>query len=303
MANLHLVTGHSGSAHVTSADHGSLYAAVFGAGHYVLNRGQKFAITVISNNTVRVADGDILMQGRHIRLNENSYVDLTIENGSSGSSRNDLIVCRYTQNQVSGEEECNLVVIKGTATTQAAADPEYTDGDILGGDEQADFPLYRIPLSGITIGTPVQLFDDDGIDIAAIIANIDELKTTLDESYAKKEYVDAAVTGSGGNIVREFYANLKGTGSTTYTTTGNQAKFYTVAVQTTAGERYRLFTFDWKAIRDLGEIEEYCYDSDETWHFSISATYNTAAKNITFTVSTNQSYQNMATLAYICGYY
>lgn len=158
MANVHLVTGRSGSAHVTAADHGSLNAAIFGDGQYVLDRGSKLAATVISSNLVRIADGDLLMHGRHVRLNEGNSADITIENGSQGNNRNDLIVCRYTKNITLGTEECNLIAIKGTETAGTAADPEYSSGSILDGDEQVDFPLYRIPISGLSVGSPVQLF-------------------------------------------------------------------------------------------------------------------------------------------------
>lgn len=159
MANLHLVTGYAGAEHITSADAGSFNAAVVGSGSYVLNRGNALAISVISNNQVRIADGDILMQGRHIRLNENTYVDLTIENGEQGMLRNDLIVCRYTKDSGTGIEQANLVVIKGTAAASNSADPEYTSGDLINGDMIVDMPLYRIPLDGLNVGTPVALFD------------------------------------------------------------------------------------------------------------------------------------------------
>lgn len=159
MANIHLVTGYSGKAHVTAADHGSLNAAIFGDGQYVLDRGKKLAASVVSSNQVRIYDGDILMNGRHIRLDSASYTDLTIENGATGYNRNDLIVCRYTKNATSGKEECNLVVIKGTATTGTATDPTYSTGSIINGVSQVDFPLYRIPISGLAVGTPEQLFE------------------------------------------------------------------------------------------------------------------------------------------------
>lgn len=161
MGNLHLVTGHAGKAHVTAADHGSFNAAVFGEANYVLNRGRKFAATVISNNSIRIADGDIAMQGRHIRLNEGTHVDLTIANGTQGRVRNDLIVARYTKDSVSGVEDCNLVVIKGTATTGTATDPGYTSGDIINDHVlTADMPLYRVPLNGLNVQTPVALFEE-----------------------------------------------------------------------------------------------------------------------------------------------
>lgn len=145
MANMHLVTGYAGEAHVTAADQASMYAALFG-GDYVLDRGNKLSASAITSNQIRVLDGDLLMQGRHVRLE--TYVDLTIENGAQSNNRNDLIVARYSKNGT-GVEECNLVVIKGTATTGTASDPEY---------ETTDMPLYRVPLSGLNIGTLEPLF-------------------------------------------------------------------------------------------------------------------------------------------------
>lgn len=160
MGNMHLVTGYQGQDHVTAADHGSLYAAIFGNGSYVLDRGNKLAASVISSNKVRISDGDIVLQGRHIRLNEGAAVELTIANGTQGYKRNDLIVARYTRNASTGIEEANLVVIKGTASTSTPANPAYNNGNILTNHaEVVDFPLYRVPLDGITVGTLEQLFD------------------------------------------------------------------------------------------------------------------------------------------------
>lgn len=158
MANLHLITGHGESNHINSADDGSLNVALFGSGSYVLNRGNKFSATIVSNNKIRIADGDLLIQGRHVRLNEGTSVELDISNGSQGQNRNDLIVARYNVAS-SGVEEVNLVVIKGTATSGAASDPAWIDGDIITDhDSQADFPLYRVPINGLNVGELVPLF-------------------------------------------------------------------------------------------------------------------------------------------------
>lgn len=159
MSNLHLVTGYAGAAHITAADHGSFNSAIFGAGQYVLNRGNKFAASIVSNNKITVLDGDLLIQGRHVRLNEGSYVDLTIDNGAQGMLRHDLIVARYTKNSATGVEECNLVVIKGTAAASNPADPAYTAGDIINDHVTiSDMPLYRVILNGLNVQPLVQLF-------------------------------------------------------------------------------------------------------------------------------------------------
>ncbi len=159
MANMHLVTGYAGAEHITAADQGSFNASLFGSGQYVLNRGNKFAASVVTNNQITVLDGDILMQGRHIRLDENSYVDITIENGVAGELRNDLIVARYTVNGETGVEDCNLVVIKGTPSATDPVDPVCTVGDIINDHATVnDMPLYRVPLNGLNVQELVPLF-------------------------------------------------------------------------------------------------------------------------------------------------
>lgn len=148
--SLHLITGYGGTGHITSADDGSFNAAMFGSGSYVLDRGNKFSASATSNNTVRILDGDIIMQGRHVRLNENSYEDVTIENGSLDMKRHDLIVIRYEKDSDTGIESCSFAVIKGTASA-IATDPEYTDGNILNGAAVSEMPLYRVKLNGFTL--------------------------------------------------------------------------------------------------------------------------------------------------------
>lgn len=160
MANMHLVTGYANKEHIKSADQGSFNAAMLGEGEFVLERGNKFASTIISNNIVRIKDGDILMQGRHIRLEDGSYIDLDFENGQQGFKRNDLIVVRYTKDSATGVEETNLVVIKGTPTTGNATDPEITQGDIINDHVLVnDMPLYRVPFDGLNIQNLVCLFE------------------------------------------------------------------------------------------------------------------------------------------------
>lgn len=159
MANMHLITGYAGQPHVTAADQGSMYAALFGNGSYVLNRGNKFAATVVTSNTIQIADGDLMIQGRHARLDGGLTVDLSVDNGANGYNRNDLIVARYTKSTGTGVEDVNLMVIKGTATTGTAADPACVTGDIIDDhDITVDVPLYRIPIKDLTVQNLVPLF-------------------------------------------------------------------------------------------------------------------------------------------------
>lgn len=159
MGNMNLVTGYRGANHVTADDHGSLYAGIFGEGSCVLNRGSKFAASAVSANKINIADGDLIIQGRHGRIAPGSTVSVTLSNGSQGYKRHDLIVARYSRNASTSVEDLSLVVIKGTQTTGTPADPDYTSGDILvSKNATADFPLYRVVLNGVNIEEIEQLF-------------------------------------------------------------------------------------------------------------------------------------------------
>ena len=156
---LHLITGYAGAEHITSADQGSYNAAMMGNGQFVMERGNQFAASIISNNVIRVLDGDLMMQGRHVRMNENTYEELTFDNGAQGYLRNDLIAARYTKDSTTGIEACKLVVIKGTAVESSPADPTYNSGDIINNHVLInDMPLYRVPFSGLNMQPLVCLF-------------------------------------------------------------------------------------------------------------------------------------------------
>ena len=159
MGNVHLVTGFAGKPHVTAADHASLFEAAFRSGQFVMNSGNNFKASLISANQVRISDGEMIMQGRFVRINPAAYEDVAIENGAQGYLRNDLIVMRYTRDADTGIESIGLVAIKGQAVAADPADPQHQVGDINdGGNLVNDFPLYRIPLDGLNVGDPIALF-------------------------------------------------------------------------------------------------------------------------------------------------
>lgn len=151
-----LVTGHAGKAHATAEQAAGLNAGILGLDDYVLNVHDKLKITVVSANKVTIGTGELVMQGRHV--SQGTPEDLIVTNGSQGQKRNDLIVCRYTKGSQS-VESAELVVVRGTPTTGTPTDPALNTTSPLDGGTTYDMPLYRIPLDGITIGTPVPLFN------------------------------------------------------------------------------------------------------------------------------------------------
>ena len=163
MANMHLVTGYAGEEHIESNDERSRLASYYGKGEYVMDRGNKFAASIISNNKVKILDGDILMQGGHIRKDTGTYNEMDIENGTTGYMRNDLIGVTYEKDSVTGVEVSNMIVIKGDNYTGTQGDPDhdptYTTGDIVDGGAIYNFmPLYRVELDGLVLMKVTKLF-------------------------------------------------------------------------------------------------------------------------------------------------
>lgn len=151
-----LVTGHANKAHATAEQAAGLNAGIIGLDDYVLDVHDKLKITVVSANKVTIGTGELVMQGRHV--SQGTPEDLIVTNGSQGQKRNDLIVCRYAKGSQS-VESAKLVVVRGTPTTGTPTDPTLNTTSPLDGGTTYDMPLYRIPLDGIAIGTPVALFN------------------------------------------------------------------------------------------------------------------------------------------------
>lgn len=154
----HLVTGYKGSEHIKSADQGSFNAAFFGSGQFVMEMGNQFEGSIVNNNTVRILDGDILMYGRHIRIDPDTFEDLTIETGNAGKNRIDLVCMTYEKNTSDGTEKAYLEVLKGSETEGTPSAPEYTDGNIITGAIKNQMPLYKLNINGVVLQDITPLF-------------------------------------------------------------------------------------------------------------------------------------------------
>lgn len=191
---MELVTGFAGKPHIKPAQDGAFHAGIVGSGSYVFNTGEKLSAIVITNNLIRIMDGDLIANGRHITIAKGNYEEVEIANGLQGVKRNDLICARYEKNADSGIESAYLVVIQGTSTQGTPEDPEYNDNSILDGTLISDFPLYRIKLDGLNVGEPEKLFtvikniNDIQGDINALNSNLDKKQDLiLKEDYGFRD--------------------------------------------------------------------------------------------------------------------
>ena len=151
-----LITGKGGTPHITSGDMGAMQAGIIGNGSYLLqgSDGTFPTVTMQDANHALIPVLNLVVEGRYARVTEAEAA--TIESGVSGQKRNDLVCLKYTRNG-QNIETAAIAVLKGTPNTGTAADPTVPSGSIHSASGTAWIPIARIPISGITPGTPVML--------------------------------------------------------------------------------------------------------------------------------------------------
>lgn len=173
-----IITGYTGSPHVTAEQDRDINIGIFGNESYVLQTGSQLTAEVSSNNEIKVRDGVIMHQGCAASIKKNTYDSLTITNGSQGMKRVDLIVARYSRDPSTNEESLTLKVIQGTPSENSPTVPGYTTGDIQSGDLVADMPLYQVILNGLNITEVKKLFSVQG-SIAELSSNLTKANTKI----------------------------------------------------------------------------------------------------------------------------
>ena len=146
-----LMDGYAGGPHITEAQLGLAHQATFGPDDYVLEGGRESEAQVLTNNSIRIFDAVYCIPGRRDVSPASGYTDVTIDNGTQGMNRNDIIVRRYKKDEVSEEESTEYAVIKGTPSSGEAVDPSVMTGDIRSGAILHEMKLYRVKLTGLIV--------------------------------------------------------------------------------------------------------------------------------------------------------
>ena len=181
-----LITGLKTTADIESQDDGARIYGTVSSGDRVLNVGNKWAYQTISNNCIRIKDGEALMQGRHVRQAPNTYTDVTINNGESGKKRYDIIVLRYTKAVGTGIENVELAVVEGTPATSSPTIPSLTTGNIFTGCTTHEMGLYRVYINGLNISSVTKLFTEVNSmenSYSSLNTKVDGLATTSTITY------------------------------------------------------------------------------------------------------------------------
>lgn len=207
-----IITGYTGEPHVESAQDRAANQAIVGDGSYIMDVGNNLAAEVVSANEIRIHDGVLSQQGCFGIIENGTYDTLAIANGSQGTQRKDLIVCRYTKTGRIESQE--LVVIQGTAAASNPAVPSYNSGTIADGDSPVDFPLYVVNINGISV-TGVERM----AAVKGLAGALEELRESVASvqaqipTFVTEDFVEAGVT-IGANAARSYTKSIAKTGYT-----------------------------------------------------------------------------------------
>lgn len=186
-----IVDGMTGTKHISSDDLSALNVATIGKANCVLKYGDDFKLTMASANSATLGTGVGMVGGK--RFWNQAATSLTVQSGTQGQKRNDLVVARYAKTSA-GIESITPVVVKGAPTTGNAADPATTSNDLK---------LWRIPLDGISVGTPVRLFDP--VASLASLENSVSSETGYRFLYGKSFSEDHVAYRKRGFLVEMFW--------------------------------------------------------------------------------------------------
>ena len=182
-----------GEPHVTAEQIADVNIGSYGPEDYVLSTGKQMAAELITNNSVRVFDGVMVYGGIRDAVPVNKYYDLSIDNGSQGKNRNDIIVRRFTKEEgTSGKGTSAFAVVKGTAVSGTASDPAIPVTDIRGGALNHDMPLHRVRLEGLNIIAVEPLYK--------VLYNADEIQEKLTELNGNFKTLNAGGSAIGSSL-------------------------------------------------------------------------------------------------------
>ena len=179
---MEIITGRTGQPHVYAADDAEIYKLFLGDADFVLQTGNKLNAAMYGTNAVRIYDGSLIMQGRLAKIRpSDGYDELSLDVGTTGYRRVDLIVAEYnqtvTENQIEqgGEvvtvrdviESVELKVVKGTPNANSYVEPAITTGNIDAG-ETHQMKLWAVRLNGINFDGLIDYRDLQSVDTTPI---------------------------------------------------------------------------------------------------------------------------------------
>lgn len=204
--SINIVTGYTGSPHITSQQIRNINQGGFGTGTYVLPVGNQLACDVPAAMQIKISDGAVSLQGCVGENTSPIYFGLT--GGTTGQKRIDYVVARYHKDS-SGVESMDIDIQTGTPVSGTPAPPAYVTGSIEAGDTTVEYPLWQINIDGLSIQSVNRVASviNTQADLMASIAGISPLLTGKAPFYtfASGDDVNTARAGMSTGDAFIFY--------------------------------------------------------------------------------------------------
>lgn len=184
---MEIVSGRTGSPHVTSQQFRQLVEGTVGQESYILTSGENLEPELASNNILKIRSGMMSHHGNISSIKIGTYDEIELTNGSQGMKRIDLVVNRYTRNAETNVEANNWVVITGTPVASDPAVPAYTAGNLQDGDLTDDCPVFEVHYDGLNVTEIKKLLD--------VADNLGKMKKELAELNGKTFNKQLSATG------------------------------------------------------------------------------------------------------------
>lgn len=175
-----IVSGRTGSPHVTSQQFRQMLEGILGQDSYILTSGENLKPELSSNNLLKIRSGMMCHHGCISCVEIGTYDEVTLTNGAHGMQRIDLVVNRYTRDTETEVEKCEWKVITGTAKASSPAVPTYTKGNLQEGDLVDECPVFEIHYNGINVTEVKSLLSVAG-SLAELNGKLEEKKYSISQ--------------------------------------------------------------------------------------------------------------------------
>lgn len=211
---MEIVSGRTGSPHVTSQQFRQLVEGTVGQESYILTSGENLKPELASNNILKIRSGMMSHHGNISSIKIGTYDEVELTNGSQGMKRIDLVVNRYTRNAETNVEANNWVVITGTPVASGPAVPAYTVGNLQKGDLTDDCPVFEVHYDGLNVTEVKKLLgvaDNLGkmkTEFAKLNGKITEIANKTYRTKVSFQYFDANWMYAKINVGRRFAGSV-----------------------------------------------------------------------------------------------
>lgn len=211
-----IVSGRTGSPHVTSQQFRQMLEGIIGQGSYIITSGENLKPELSSNNLLKIRSGMMAHHGCISCVDIGTYDEVTLTNGSQGMKRIDLIVNRYTRNAETEVENCSWKVIQGKPVASNPAVPAYTSGNLQNGDLVDECPAFEVHYDGINVTEVKSLLSvTDGL--SGLSSNLVNAKNELTNISNKLTVLSDSINNLGSTKTVKLANKSSSNGVATYT--------------------------------------------------------------------------------------